>query len=250
MTVRLDPKRETWMTASHTARVLDALEKDGGAARFVGGVVRNAILRREINDVDIATPLVPDDVMRRLESAGTKAVPTGIDHGTVTAVVDGKSIEVTTLRRDMATDGRHAKVAFSTDWKEDAARRDFTMNALYASRGGEVFDYFGGVEDAKAGRVRFVGHATTRIREDYLRILRLFRFHAWYGKGELDAETLRAAAAEKAGLAKLSSVRVQSEMLKLLSAENPAPMLRVMAASGILSAVLPGQLMITRLERI
>lgn len=250
MPFRLDPKRESWMTTRETARVLDALEKDGGAARFVGGVVRNAILRRDITDVDIATPLVPTEVVRRLEAAGVKAVPVGIDHGTVTAVIEGKSVEVTTLRRDVATDGRHATVAFSTDWKEDAARRDFTMNALYASRDGEVFDYFGGVEDAAAGRVRFVGEATQRIREDYLRILRLFRFHAWYGKGDIDGEALRAAAAEKAGLAKLSGERVRAEMLKLLAAENPAPVLRVMAASGILSAMFPGQLMIPRLERL
>ncbi len=250
MTFRLDPKREIWMSASNTVRVLDALEKSGGAARFVGGVVRNAVLRREIGDVDVATPLVPDEVTRRLDVAGIKAVPTGIDHGTVTAIVDGKSIEVTTLRRDVATDGRHATVAFSTDWKEDAARRDFTMNALYASRDGEVFDYFGGVDDAKAGRVRFVGEATHRIREDYLRILRLFRFHAWYGKGDIDAEALRVAGAEKAGLAKLSGERIQAEMLKLLAAENPAPVLRVMAASGILPEILPGQLMIPRLERL
>ena len=250
MAFRLDPKREVWMTAAQTVRVLDALEKDGGTARFVGGVVRNAILRREITDVDVATALVPNEVVRRLDAAGIKAVPTGIDHGTVTAIVDGRSIEVTTLRRDVATDGRHATVAFSTDWKEDAGRRDFTMNALYASRDGEVFDYFGGVDDAKAGRVRFVGEATKRIREDYLRILRLFRFHAWYGKGEIDAETLRAAAAEKEGLAKLSGERIQTEMLKLLAAENPAPVLRLMAASGILPQILPGPLMIPRLERL
>lgn len=250
MPFRLDPKREVWMTARETLRVLDSLEKDGGAARFVGGVVRNAILRRETSDVDIATPLVPADVIRRLEAAGIKAVPTGIDHGTVTAIADGKPIEVTTLRRDVATDGRHATVAFSTDWKEDAGRRDFTMNALYASRDGEVFDYFGGVEDAKAGHVRFVGEATQRIREDYLRILRLFRFHAWYGKGDIDAETLRMAAGEKAGLAKLSGERIQAEMLKLLAAENPAPVLRLMAASGILTEILPGPLMIPRLERL
>jgi len=250
MAFRLDPKRETWMSAAHVVRVLDALEKDGGAARFVGGVVRNAILRREITDIDLATPLVPDEVIRRLEVGGIKAVPTGIDHGTVTAVIDGERVEVTTLRRDVATDGRHATIAFSTDWKEDAARRDFTMNALYASRDGEVFDYFGGVDDANAGRVRFVGDATQRIREDYLRILRLFRFHAWYGKGDIDAETLRAVAAEKPGLARLSGERIQAEMLKLLAAENAAPVLRVMAATGILVEILPGPLTIPRLERL
>ncbi len=250
MAFRLDPKREVWMSAPATERVLAALTKDGGDARFVGGVVRNAILRTEIADIDIATPLVPDEVVRRLEAAGIKAVPTGIEHGTITAIADGKSFEVTTLRRDVETDGRHAVIAFSKDWKEDAARRDFTMNALYAARDGEVFDYFGGVEDAKAGRVRFVGDATARIREDYLRILRLFRFHTWYGKGEIDAPTLRAAAAEKAGIAELSGERIQSEMLKLIAAESPAAILRTMAASAILEEILPGPLMIPRLERL
>jgi poly(A) polymerase len=247
---RLDPKREAWMTGPEVGRVLDALTKDGGDARFVGGVVRNALLRRDITDIDIATPLVPAEVTRRLEAAGIKAVPTGIDHGTITAVIDKKNFEVTTLRRDVETDGRHAVIAFSTDWKEDASRRDFTMNALYASRDGEVFDYFGGAEDAKAGRVRFVGDATQRIHEDYLRVLRLFRFHAQYGKGEIDAETLRAAAAEKAGLAKLSGERIQTEMLKLLSAEEPAHVLRTMAATSILGEVIDGPLMIPRLERL
>jgi poly(A) polymerase len=247
---RLDPKREIWMTGPEVGRVLDALTKDGGDARFVGGVVRNALLRREITDIDIATQLVPTEVTRRLEAAGIKAVPTGIDHGTITAVVDKKTFEVTTLRRDVETDGRHAVIAFSTDWKEDASRRDFTMNALYAARDGEVFDYFGGVEDAKAGHVRFVGDATQRIREDYLRVLRLFRFHAGYGKGEIDADTLRAAAAEKAGLAKLSGERIQTEMLKLLAAEEPAHVLRTMAASSVLSEVIDGPLMIPRLERL
>ncbi len=247
---RLDPKREIWMTGPEVSRVLDALTKDGGDARFVGGVVRNALLRRDITDIDIATPLVPAEVTRRLEAAGIKAVPTGIDHGTITAVTGEKTFEVTTLRRDVETDGRHAVIQFATDWKDDASRRDFTMNALYAARDGEVFDYFGGVEDAKAGRVRFVGDATQRIREDYLRVLRLFRFHAGYGKGEIDADTLRAAAAEKAGLAKLSGERIQTEMLKLLAAEEPAHVLRIMAASSILGEVLDGPLMIPRLERL
>jgi poly(A) polymerase len=157
---------------------------------------------------------------------------------------------VTTLRRDVATDGRRAVVAFTTDWKEDAARRDFTMNALYASADGEIFDYFGGIADLEAGRVRFVGDPTTRIREDYLRILRLFRFHAWYGKGEIGKEALHAAASEKAGIAKLSGERISKEMLRLLEAENPVPVLRLMASSGILAEILPGNLKIPRLERL
>jgi len=244
--VKLDPKQQAWMTAPETAAVMGAL----GEARFVGGAVRNALLGREVADIDIATPLVPGDVIARLEAAGLKAAPTGIEHGTITAIAKGKPFEITTLRRDVATDGRHAVVAFSTDWKEDAARRDFTLNALYADREGNVFDYFGGIEDLKAGRVRFVGDAGQRIREDYLRILRLFRFHAWYGKGEVDAAAVKAAAAEKQGLAKLSGERVRAELLKLLAAENPIPMLRTMAAASILSEVLPGALSMPRLERL
>jgi poly(A) polymerase len=177
-------------------------------------------------------------------------VPTGIEHGTVTAIVDAKPFEVTTLRRDVETDGRHAVVAFSKDWKEDAKRRDFTMNALYASADGEVFDYSSGIEDLKAGRVRFVGDPVTRIREDYLRILRLFRFHAWYGKREIDGAALHAAAAEKAGLASLSGERVQKEMLRLLEAADPIASLRAMAATGILGVVLSGALNLPRLERL
>ena len=245
--MKLDPKREKWMSDARTRAVMDALGPD---ARFVGGAVRNALLKREVSDVDIATPLTPDEVTKRLKKAGLGAVPTGIEHGTVTAISSGTPFEVTTLRRDVATDGRRAVVAFTTDWKEDAARRDFTMNALYATADGEVIDLVGGVADLQAGRVRFVGDATTRIREDYLRILRLFRFHAWYGKGEFDPEALRAAAAEKAGLTQLSGERVQKELLRLLEAENPGPVLRVMAASGILGELLPVALMIARLEKL
>jgi poly(A) polymerase len=247
---RLDPARETWMTAPETRSVMDALTRDGGEARFVGGVVRNALLHQPVTDIDIATPLAPDQVTQRLQDAGLGAVPTGIEHGTVTAISNGKPFEITTLRRDVSTDGRRATVAFSKDWTEDAARRDFSMNALYASAEGEVFDYFDGLSDLRAGHVRFVGDPAARIREDYLRILRLFRFHAWYGKGEMDQRALRAAAAEKAGLAGLSGERIQKEMLRLLEAENPAPVLRVMAASGILAAVLPGTLNLGRFERV
>ena len=244
--MKLDPLRHPWMTAPETVAVMNAL----GEARFVGGVVRNALLGRAVDDIDIATPLTPDEVTQRLQAAGLKAVPTGIEHGTITAVSNGKPFEVTTLRRDVATDGRRAVVAFTTDWAQDAQRRDFTMNALYASAGGEILDTVGGIADLEARHVRFVGDPTTRIREDYLRILRLFRFHAWYGKGELDDAALKASAAEKAGLAQLSGERIQKEMLKLLAAENPVPVLRVMAASGILGEILPGDLNITRLERL
>jgi poly(A) polymerase len=244
--MKLDPARNGWMTAPQTQAVMAAL----GEARFVGGCVRNALLGAPVSDVDIATPLPPGEVTKRLEAAGIKAVPTGIAHGTVTAVADGKPFEVTTLRRDVETDGRHAVVAFTADWAEDARRRDFTMNALYASADGAVLDSVGGVEDLKAGRVRFVGDAVLRIREDYLRILRLFRFHAWYGKGEMDGEALRAAAAEKAGLAGLSVERVTKELLRLLEAADPMPALRAMAAAGILGEVLPGALDMALLERL
>jgi poly(A) polymerase len=244
--MKLDPVRHPWMTAPETLAVMKAL----GEARFVGGVVRNALMGRAVDDIDIATPLTPDEVTKWLQAAGLKAVPTGIEHGTVTAVSGGKPFEVTTLRRDVSTDGRRAVVAFTADWAEDAQRRDFTMNALYASADGEIFDTVGGVADLQAGRVRFVRDPLARIKEDYLRILRLFRFHAWYGKGELDAAALKAASAEKAGLAQLSGERIAKEMLKLLAAENPVPVLRVMAASGILSEILPGDLNAARLERL
>jgi len=246
--LKLDPKRHAWMTAPETRAVMAALGE--GNARFVGGPVRNALLEKPVSDIDIATPLKPDEVVKRLEAAGLKAVPTGIEHGTITAVAKGKPFEITTLRRDVETDGRRAVVAFSDDWAEDAQRRDFTMNALYASADGEVFDTVGGVEDLKAQHVRFVGDPVTRIREDYLRILRLFRFHAWYGKGEIDSAALHASAAEKAGLAGLSAERVQKEVLKLLEAEDPMPSLRAMAATGILCDVLPGALNLPRLERL
>jgi len=155
------------MSAPETKAVMHALNEDGGAARFVGGAIRNTLLGRAVADIDIATPLVPQEVIRRLDAAKIASVPTGIEHGTVTAVVQGKPFEVTTLRRDVSTDGRRATVAFSTDWMEDAQRRDFTINALYADADGEIFDYCGGLADLEAGRVRFIGDATARIREDY-----------------------------------------------------------------------------------
>ena len=243
---KLEPTKNPWMISPETRAVMDAL----GEARFVGGVVRNSLMGREVSDIDIATPLTPDEVTKRLEAAKLKAVPTGVEHGTITAISNGRPYEVTTLRRDVSTDGRRAVVAFTTDWAEDAQRRDFTMNALYADATGEVFDTVGGVADLKAGRVRFVGDPVTRIREDFLRILSLFRFHAWYGKGEIDKPALQACAAEKAGLRQLSGERIAKEMLKLLAAEDPVPVLRSMAATGILSEVLPGELNIVRLERL
>lgn len=241
---RLDP--QPWMTAPQTVKLMAAL----GEARFVGGAVRNALIGKPVSDVDVATPFIPAEIVKRLVAAGIKSVPTGIEHGTVTAVVDGRPYEVTTLRRDVETDGRHAVVAFTTDWAEDARRRDFTMNALFASADGEVLDTVGGVADLNAGRVRFVGDPVTRIREDYLRILRLFRFHAWYGKGEIDADALRAAAQEKAGIAKLSGERIAKEMLRLLEAEAPVAVVRIMAQKSVLSEVLPGESNLQRLANL
>ncbi len=239
---RLDP--QPWMTAPQAVKLMTAL----GEARFVGGAVRNALLGKPVTEVDIATPLVPETVREVLTAAGIKVVPTGIEHGTITAVVNGTPYEVTTLRRDVETDGRRAVVAFTTDWAEDAQRRDFTMNALYADAEGNVLDTVGGVADLKAGHVRFVGDAVTRIREDYLRILRLFRFHAWYGSGDLDAEAQRAAEQERRGLAKLSGERIAKEMLRLLEAENPVPVLQAMAEAAILPEVFPGAANVARFE--
>jgi poly(A) polymerase len=250
MSLRLDPASQAWMQAPETRRVLDALTQNGGEARFVGGAVRNALAGQPVSDIDIATPLTPDEVTRRLQAAGLGAVPTGIDHGTITAVADGTPFEITTLRRDVSTDGRRATVAFTADWKEDAGRRDFTINALYAAADGELFDYFGGLADLEAGRVRFIGNPIARIREDYLRILRLFRFHAWYGRGEIDGDALRAAVSERAGLAILSGERIQKELLRLLEAADPVPVLRAMAAAQILSELLPGELNFARLARL
>jgi poly(A) polymerase len=234
------------MTAPETVQVMSAL----GEARFVGGAVRDALLGAGVVDIDIAVPMPPAESLARLKAKAIKVVETGLEHGTVTAIAGTHAFEITSLRRDMETDGRHAVVAFIDDWAADAARRDFTINALYASANGEIFDYATGVEDLIAGKVRFMGDAKTRIAEDYLRVLRLFRFHAWYGKGEIDAEGLRAAAEAKDKLKTLSAERIAKELLRLLEAGNPAPVLRVMAATGILSELLPGALQLPRLERL
>jgi poly(A) polymerase len=237
------------MADQATRTVMAALEAAGGegCARFVGGCVRNAVLGRPIDDIDIATPLEPPAVIRALAQAGLKSVPTGIEHGTVTAIACGKPFEVTTLRRDVATDGRRAVVAFTTDWAEDAQRRDFRLNALYMDAQGGLYDPVGqGLADARAGRIVFVGDAAQRIREDYLRILRFFRFLAWYGRGEPDAEGLAACAALKAGLDQLSAERVSKELLKLLAADDPRPALTLMDQAGVLTAILPGHVGLER----
>lgn len=212
----------------------------GKTTRLIGGVVRDSLLGVPVSDIDLATRLTPDEVMARLETAGIKCVPTGIAHGTVTAVMPLGSVEITTLRRDIATDGRHATVAFTDDWQADAARRDFTINALSADpESGEIFDYFDGREDLNAGRVRFIGEPLQRIAEDHLRILRFFRFHARFGKGVPDAAALDACAARANDLMALSRERIASELLKLLAADDPVPALRLMLAHAILKPVLP-----------
>ncbi len=240
-----------WLKAKETQAVMAALEAAGGAgcARFVGGCVRNALLERPVDDIDIATLLTPPQVIAAVQAARLKAVPTGIDHGTVTVVAGGKPFEVTTLRRDVETDGRRAVVAFTTDWAEDAQRRDFRLNALYADAEGQVFDPTGeGVADCKAGRVVFVGDPEQRIAEDALRILRFFRFRAWYGRGEPDPAGLAACERMKDRLANLSAERVSKELLKLLAADDPRPTVRVMAATGILAAILPAVQGLARFE--
>ncbi len=208
-------------------------------ARVVGGAVRGALAGLPIADIDLATPAMPEQVLAALQRAGLKAVPTGLDHGTVTAFADGRGYEITTLRRDVATDGRHAVVAFTADWRADAARRDFTLNALSMTSDGAVFDYFGGIEDLRVGRVRFVGDPARRIAEDYLRILRFFRFHAAYARTPPDARAVAAIKAGVPGLARLSPERVWGELRRILSGPDPRATVTLMAALGVLGAVLP-----------
>ena len=232
----------SWMSAPSTRAVLGALEAEGGAgcARFVGGCVRNALVDRPIDDIDIATVLEPRAVMAALTAAGVRYVLTGLEHGTITAIADGRPYEVTTLRRDVETDGRRAVVAYTRDWNEDAERRDFRLNALYMDGEGLIYDPTGaGVEDALSGRIVFVGDANTRIREDYLRILRFFRFRAWFGRGAPDPTGLAACAALKDGLGRLSAERVSKELLKLLAAEDPRQAAGEMAEAGVLQVILP-----------
>jgi poly(A) polymerase len=222
--------------------VMAALEAAGGpdCARFVGGCVRNALIGAPVADVDIATTLKPEETDRAIRAAGLKAVPTGIAHGTVTAVSGRQPFEITTLRRDVSTDGRNATVAFTDDWAEDAARRDFRLNALYADGEGRVFDPTGkGIADAAAGRIVFVGDPGTRIQEDYLRILRFFRFFAWYGRGEPDAAALAACRALASGMTRLSAERVSKELMTLLAAPDPREAMAAMAEAGVLAQVLP-----------
>jgi poly(A) polymerase len=238
MELRLDAKK--WRRHRGMAKLLDALGGGEGETRYVGGAVRDGLLGLPVNDVDFATRLRPDEVVERLQAAGLKAVPTGIEHGTITAVSDGHPYEVTTLRRDVETFGRHATVAFTDDWKEDAARRDFTINALMADPvTGEIFDYFGGLPDLEQRHVRFIGDPFERIAEDHLRILRFFRFHARFGQGEPDAAALEACAARANDLMALSRERIADELLKLLSVEDPVATVRIMLERAILKPVIP-----------
>ena len=231
---------EKWRRWKGMERLLDALGAGEGMTRYVGGAVRDDLLDLPVNDVDLATRLQPSEVIDRLEAARIKAVPTGIDHGTVTAVSDGHAYEVTTLRRDVSTDGRRATVAFTTAWEEDAARRDFTINALSADPvTGEVFDYFGGLDDLRAHHVRFIGDPLKRIAEDHLRILRYFRFHARFGSGKPDDAALEACTARANDLMALSRERIADELLKLLSLSDPSVTLTIMLERSILKPVLP-----------
>jgi poly(A) polymerase len=229
-----------WLNEKPLKDLLAALNRDGEEARVVGGAVRNALLKLPHGDIDIATTALPRDVMRRAQGAGFKAVPTGIDHGTVTVVIEGRPFEVTTLREDVETFGRHATVKFGRDWKRDAERRDFTMNGLSLSADGAVHDHVGGVADIEKRHVRFIGDAATRIAEDYLRILRFFRFHAAYGEGSPDAEGLHAAIVARAGLERLSRERVRMELMKLLLAPRAVASLAVMAEAGLIGPLLAG----------
>jgi poly(A) polymerase len=229
-----------WRKRRGMRRLLAALGADEGLTRYVGGAVRDDLVGLPVSDVDLATRIEPEEVVERLEAAKIKAVPTGIDHGTVTAVSDGHPFEVTTLRRDVSTDGRRATVAFTDDWEADAARRDFTINALSADPNtGELFDYFGGLKDLETHHIRFIGDPLQRIAEDHLRILRFFRFHARFGAGKLDAAALEACTQRANDLMALSRERIADELLKLLEVPDPSRTVSVMLKHAILKPVLP-----------
>ena len=229
----------SWMAQAQTQAVMKALMAGGQPARFVGGCVRDALLGLPVKDIDIATPEPPGRVMELIEQADLRTIPTGIEHGTITAICDGIPFEITTLRRDAETFGRHARVSYTTDWQEDAARRDLTLNALYCDLDGTVFDPVGGLVDLKEGRIRFVGGARARIEEDVLRLLRFFRFYAYYGVGTADPEAVAACREMAPQIETLSVERVWKEMSRLLMAPDPAPTFDLMATNGVLSNLLP-----------
>jgi poly(A) polymerase len=239
-----------WLKRPETARVFAALKAPGAETRAVGGAVRDSLLGLPVKEVDLATTLLPQQTMTLAAKAGLKAVPTGIEHGTVTIVADGVPFEVTTLRRDVETFGRHAKVAFTNDWHEDAHRRDFTLNALYAASDGTLFDPLGGYDDVLAGRVRFIGDAAARIKEDYLRILRFFRFNAYYGRGPFDADGLRASVALRSGMAQLSAERVAGEVRRILVAPQALRAVEALFDYGLLTDILGGVPRLSRLRRL
>ena len=229
-----------WRTKSGLRRIVAALGGDGGAVKIVGGAVRDTLLGLPVTDIDLATPLLPQEVTRRLQAADIKVIPTGIAHGTVTAVASGDHHEITTLRHDVETDGRRATVAFADDWRDDAARRDFTINALYADpETGAVDDYFGGIDDLHAGCVRFIGDAATRIAEDHLRILRFYRFAARFGRGALDAGSHAAVVTARQSLKSLSRERIADELTKILALPDPRAIVGQMAADGMFAVLLP-----------
>jgi len=236
------------MTDAPSRRLFAALAAAGIGVRFVGGCVRNAVLEREIDDIDLAVTAPPDAVMRALETAKIKAIPTGIKHGTVTAIADSRVFELTTLRRDVETDGRRAVVAFTDDWQEDAERRDFTFNALYADPDGTFYDPFDGRADLAAGRVRFIGDPDRRITEDRLRVMRFFRFFAWYGKAPVDGAGFEACRRHAGALGSLSGERVSKELLRLLAAPRPVDAVGALAESGALDHWLPEYDGLARLE--
>lgn len=251
---RLDPKGELppqdWMETDGAKAVMGALMADGGDARFVGGCVRDAVIKRPVSDVDIATPLKPDQVLRRLRAHGVKAIETGIEHGTVTAMADGKPYEITTLREDVKTDGRHAVVAFTEDWARDAARRDFTFNALSCTVNRQLYDPFDGLLDLAEGRVRFIGAARKRIEEDYLRILRFFRFHATHGRPPPDRRAIAVCRQYARKLTTLPAERIWSEISKTLPTDGAADVIGLMRAERILEPILPEAKAIGRLRLI
>ena len=247
--MRIEPS--AWLDRPGIRRLLKALDAKAGTARFVGGAVRDLLLDEEPGDLDLATTLSPQEVIGLLEAAGIKAVPTGIEHGTITAVSSGTVVEVTTLRSDVSTDGRRATVAFTDDWQADAGRRDFTINAIYADPfTGELHDYYAGIDDLKSRTVRFIGEPLQRIAEDHLRILRYFRFHARYGHGSPDPHALEACVERANDLMALSRERIADELLKLFALDDPTPTVRMMAERGLFTPVVPEFSDVARLGRL
>ena len=242
--------QQAWMISPDTVQVMEALKAKGGDARFVGGCVRNALVNRPVLDIDIATPLKPEEVMARLAAAKIRYAPTGLKHGTVTAVVDGHPFEITTLRIDVTPFGRHADVAFTDDWEKDAARRDFTINAMSATMDGDVYDPFNGVEHLREGRVVFVGDPEQRIKEDVLRILRFFRFYAHFGQGRPDLKALVACAKMSRGIVKLSPERIRQEIFKLLESDRSAEVWNIMLHASVVTQFLPEATAVPMLQRL